>query len=238
MTKAPLLGFLLVLSALTVACSDVEPEPTPVPDHYPPPASDVAVAGVRVVNAHAKASTFDVLVDNKLLLGDLSYRSASDYLRVEAGSRQLSFVTGSGSFDDYELDLAEGVNYTFLPCCVQFPGSTVLTDDNSEPAAGNAKVRVVEFATVASYVSVYLTAPGADLAAEDPTFVLNLGYGSDYIEVPAGDYQMRVTEGDSKAVVISSGRLSLGPGQVRTIVTVDAAAWGAPYDFLVLDDLN
>jgi len=179
-----------------------------------------------------------VLVDNEVLLDDLSYSTASGYLDVEAGSRHLGFVSGSGTFDDHQLDLAEGADYTILPCCMQFPNSTVLTDDNSEPAVGNARLRVVDFATLASSVNVYLTAPGADLAGAEPTFVLDIGSASDYMEVPAGNYQMRVTNWDSDTVVIDSGALTLAEGQVRTIVTMDASGGGEPFGLLVLEDLN
>ena len=67
---------------------------------------------------------------------------------------------------------------------------------------------------------------------------VDFGEFSDYLEVPAGDYQVRVTPSGTKLVAIDSGALTLSGGQVRTVIAVDAAGGGAPFDFLVLADLN
>jgi hypothetical protein len=49
---------------------------------------------------------------------------------------------------------------------------------------------------------------------------------------------VRVTSAGTKTVVIDSGTLTLSSGQVRTAIAVDAAGGGAPFDLLVLEDLN
>jgi hypothetical protein len=67
---------------------------------------------------------------------------------------------------------------------------------------------------------------------------VEFGDVADYIEAPAGDYQVRVTPAGTKTVVIDSGTLALSIGQVRTAIAVDAAGGGAPFDLLVLEDLN
>lgn len=64
------------------------------------------------------------------------------------------------------------------------------------------------------------------------------GGASDYLTVPAGDYQVRVTPAGSKTVAIDSGSLTLAAGQVRTAIAVDNTGGGAPFDFLMLADLN
>jgi hypothetical protein len=115
----------------------------------------------------------------------------------------------------------------------------VLEDDNSAPAAGNVRVRAVHGAPSAPAVDIYITAPGADLSTETPT-LSNVQFrgASDYIEAPAGDYQVRVTPAGTKTVVIDSGTLGLASGQVRTAVAVDAAGGGGPFDLLLLAGLN
>jgi hypothetical protein len=115
----------------------------------------------------------------------------------------------------------------------------VLEDDNSAPATGNVKVRAIHGAPSAPAVDIYVTAPGADLLATTPVLA-NVAFGdvADYIEAPAGDYQVRVTPAGSKTVVIDSGTLTLASGQVRTAIAVDAAGGGAPFDLLLFSDLN
>ena len=56
--------------------------------------------------------------------------------------------------------------------------------------------------------------------------------------MPAGDYQVRATLWGTKTVVIDSGTLTLGAGQVRTAFTVNTAGGGEPFGLLVLEDLN
>jgi len=54
---------------------------------------------------------------------------------------------------------------------------------------------------------------------------VEFGAASDYIEAPAGDYQVRVTPAGTKTVAIDP-------------VPVDAAGGGAPFDLLLLEGLN
>jgi hypothetical protein len=88
-------------------------------------------------------------------------------------------------------------------------------------------------------VDIYVTAPAADLETTIP-LLANVEFVdvADYIEAPASDYQVRVTPAGTKTVVIDSGTLTLSSGQVRTAIAVDAAGGGAPFDLLVLEDLN
>ena len=47
-----------------------------------------------------------------------------------------------------------------------------------------------------------------------------------------------MTPAGTKTVVIDSGTLTLSSGQVRTAIAVDAPGGGAPFDLLLLQDLN
>ena len=218
---------LLVAAALTAGCSDDEGT-----------GPDETIARLRVVHADAELPPVDVVVDDIEMASDLSYLTASEYLELEPGSHHVVFVTDDGTIDDRKLDLAEGADYTALPCCVGFAGSLFLTDDNTESVEGNARVRVIHFAS-APAVDVYLTAPDADLEAETPTLVsIGSFEASDYIEVPADDYQIRATTAGTKTVVIDGGIVSLAPGHVRTAIAVDAEGGGEPFSFLVLEDAN
>jgi hypothetical protein len=194
-------------------------------------------ARLRVLHTEPAWPTIDVFVDGTQVLNDLTYRSASDYLEVEAGSRIVSFHSPQGE-DEVRPTLVEGASYTAIPCCTLFPSSFVLIDDNREPSTGNTKMRVVHLAG-GPEVDIYLTAPGVDLAAQTPRRALaRWGDASDYLELPAGDYQVRITLPGTKTVVNDSGTLTLSAGQVRTAVTVNAAGGGEPFGFLVLEDLN
>ncbi len=196
-------------------------------------------ARLRVVHAETRVGDMDVLIDGIKVVSDLRYATATDYRELAAGYHEVWYQVNAGTMDESVGIFTAGVDYTVLPCCELFPlGGFLLTDDNSEPAAGNARIRVIDYATVESSVRVYLTSPEADLATEEPIATMNILDATQYVEVPAGDYRIRFTRWDSDFVVMDSGTLTFGPGQVRTVVGIDASTGGAPWDWLVLEDLN
>lgn len=119
----------------------------------------------------------------------------------------------------------------------------VTRDTNAVPAAGQARVRVVHLSPTAGPVDVFVTAPGADLAAATPTLANVPVQGvSRYLAVPAGTYQVRVvpagTAPDARAaaVAITVPSLALAAGANRTIVAADRNAGGAPLQAITLVD--
>jgi hypothetical protein len=229
--KLKLLTLLLAASALTAACSDDDDNTAPE-----------GQSRVRVVHASPDAPDVDVLVDDAVVLSDVPYLAASDYLELADGGHNVK-VNAAGTSTtviDTDVDLADGSDYTVIASgLVANIEPLVLEDDNSAPAAGNVRVRAIHGAPSAPAVDVYVTPPGADLALIPPA-LSNVAFGdvSDYIEAPAGDYQVRITAAGTKTVVIDSGALTLTSGQVRTAIAVDATGGGPPFDLLVLADLN
>jgi hypothetical protein len=229
--KLKLLTLLLAASALTAACSDDDNDTGPE-----------GQARLRVVHASPDAPAVDVLVDDAAALSNVDYLTASDYVELADGAHNVK-VNAAGTSTtviDADVDLADGTDYTVIASgLLDAIQPIVLEDDNSTPAAGTARVRAIHGAPSAPAVDVYVTAPGADLEAASPA-LSNVAFGAvaDYLEVPAGDYQVRVTPAGTKTVVIDSGALTLTSGQVRTAIAVDAPGGGAPFDLLILDDLN
>ena len=230
--KLKLLTLLFAASALTAACSDDDNGTNPTPGQ----------SRVRVVHASPDAPAVDVLVDDAVALSNVPYLAASNYLDLADGSHNLK-VNAAGTSTtviDADVDLTDGTDYTVIASGpVADIAPIVLTDDNSTPPAGTVRVRAVHGAPSAPAVDVYVTAPDADIETASPV-LSNVAFGAvaDYLEVPAGDYQVRITPTGSKTVVIDSGALTLTSGQVRTAIAVDAAGGGAPFDLLVLQDLN
>jgi hypothetical protein len=229
--KLKFLTLLLAAGALIAACSDDNDNTGPEGE-----------ARVRVVHASPDAPDVDVLLNDAEVLGDVPYLTASDYLDTPAGDQNLE-VNAAGTATtliDTDVSLVDGTDYTVIASgLVEAIEPIVLQDDNSAPAAGTARVRAIHGAPSAPAVDIYVTAPGADLETTIP-LLANVEFGdvADYIEAPAGDYQVRVTPAGTKTVVIDSGTLALSIGQVRTAIAVDAAGGGAPFDLLVLEDLN
>ena len=80
---------------------------------------------------------------------------------------------------------------------------------------------------MAPQVDVYATAPGADLAASPPIGSFSFGEDLGPIEVPADDYQVRVTLPNSPdAVVFDSGTISLTDGSDLLVAAVENTTTG------------
>lgn len=224
------LGLLLLgaVVAGTAACDD---------DNNNGPSS---TAHLRVIHASPDAPAVDVLVEGKTLITGLEYGNASDYHNVASGTRTVSvnetgtvnaLITASPTFK-------KDSSYTIIAAdLVATAQPLVLEDDLSSPAAGNAKVRLVHGSPGAGLVDIYITAPGADISALIPTFS-NVAFAANtgYSEVPAGDYQVRVTAAGTKTVAIDTGTLTLASGEIATAVALDEAGGGSPFTAVVFTD--
>ena len=222
---------LLAVAALVAGCDD--------DDNGSGPES---TGQVRVVHLSPDAPNVDVLVDGASVATNVPYLTASDYLEVEAGGRNIEIraTGGTAAVLDADVTVLDGTDYTVL-VGDQLASLTIdaLQDDNTPPAAGNVKVRLIHGAPSAGLVDIYVTAPGADLALATPALTaVDFGDVSPYIEVPAGDYQVRVAPTGTQSVVIDTGALSLAAGQIRTGIAVDAPGGGAPFGAILLEDLN
>jgi hypothetical protein len=199
-------------------------------------------ARVRVVHASPDAPNVDVLVDGRSVLTNVPYATASDYLTVSAGARQIEARATGTSQDaiNAKLTLAGKQDYTVL--AEDFLAditASVLTDHNSAPDSGKVKVRVVHASPSAGPVDVYVVAPGTGIGTASPT-ISNLAFKSatDYLSVPAGSYEVFVTPTGTKTIAIDTGSVALVAGQVRTAVALDAPGGGLPLTAILLADLN
>lgn len=108
-------------------------------------------------------------------------------------------------------------------------GSTVVTDDNSAPAAGLTRIRVRNLSPSAGALDVFLTGPNIDLATAAPlaTNVPYAGASSSVSVGPPGTYRFRaVPAGTPSAsrganVTVDVQNIVLTAGTGRTIVVAD-----------------
>ena len=202
---------------------------------------DAKPANLRAVHASADAPNVDVAIDGTVAVTDLAFQESTGYLEVESGQRNIqvrptgtttAVITASPTLDeegDYTL-IAVGPVASIEPL--------LLTDDNAAPGAGNVKVRLVHGSPTAGPVDIYVTAADADLNTTDPT-VSNVPFKgvSNYLEVAAGTYRVRITPTGTKTVAIDA-TLTLAAGQIRTAIAVDAPGGGVQLGAIVLEDLN
>lgn len=199
-------------------------------------------ARVRVLHASPDAPAVDVLLDGGKVVSGAPFKTASSYLKVDAGSRKIEVRAAGGTADVISANVPFSKNTDTTVVAANKVASIeplVLADDNTPPASGKVKVRVVHGAPSAPAVDVYVTAPGASLTSATPT-LSNVPFKgvSAYLPVDAGSYQVRVTVAGTKTVAIDSGKVDLAAGQIRTIVAVDNSGGGSPFGAVILADLN
>lgn len=227
--KRTLALFLLAAAALSAACSNDD---------------NTGLEGqgrLRIVHVSPDASNLDVVLDGDTV-ADLAYLGSSDYIQLTAGGHvmQISETNTTLALIDQDVTVADGADYTVIVGnTLAHIQALVLTDNNNTPPAGTIRVRAVHGAPGAPAVDVYVTDPGADLTLASPAASnVTFGQALPYFDAIAGTYEVRVTPTGAKDVIIDSGAFTLENGQVRTVIAVDAAGGGEPFDFLVLNDLN
>jgi Domain of unknown function (DUF4397) len=102
--------------------------------------------------------------------------------------------------------------------------AVVLEDNNSAPASGNFKIRVVHAVTdsTAATVSAYITTPGASLGGIP--LALEYGKASQYVQFPAAAYQIRLTPVNEFAPILRDLQtFNFEAGRVYTVFAVDCA---------------
>ncbi|MEZ6185404.1 MAG: DUF4397 domain-containing protein [Planctomycetota bacterium] len=198
------------------------------------------VARLRVVHASPDAPAVDALVNGAVVAAGVTYRQASGYLDALAGQTrvQVNPANSSTSVIDASLAVLPGTESTVIAVGrVSQIGALVLEDDTTPPAAGNVKLRLVHGSPSAGPVDIYVTAPAASLAGATPTLTnVTFLQASGYLEVPAGDYRVRITVAGSLAVAIDTGALTLGAGQIRTAIAVDPAPRSNAFGAILLAD--
>lgn len=198
----------------------------------------VETAALRVLHASPDAPNVDVLVDNQVVLSDVSYTQASEFLSVFQGARNVKVNAAGTSTTVIDADLTLGFNSFTTIIAANYLAliePLVLEDENTPPSGNNLRIRVVHSAPSAPPVDVYVTAAGADINTATPTLP-NVAFKdfSDFLEIPEGDYQIRVATVGSKVPVFDSGPVTLDAGSIFTAVAVDATGGASPISLVVL----
>ena len=231
-------SLLVVFAALALGACDSDSDPIP-PSEIPTPES----VNVQILHASADAPAVDVVVDGNTLLSGVDFKQSSGWTTLIEGGYEIEVqgILPSGNatvIGPVTLDFDSGTRYTVAAVnSVAAIEPVVLEQPEEAVSAGAARLFVLHGSAAAPSVDVYVTAPGADLTAEAPTGTFAFKGTIGPAEVPAGDYQIRVTpEGDASTVVYDSGTVSLPEGADLVVVAVPNTSGGpAAINLLALD---
>ncbi len=196
MTIARLCALCIVVLGLA-ACGDDKLGPTP------------PIGALRFVNAVADTGAMDFRVID--VVGDApqflenTFRSATPYQAVEAGSRHLKvFMTpsrtdtlvGSPTVWDTTFTFVAGTNYTVVMTGFARSGSTpamrmqILQDDPTAPAAGQIRLRAINLGSGLGAIDAFWRPTAAP--APGTGFATNLAFGGAGAYAPLDTAALRV----------------------------------------------
>ncbi len=206
---------------------------------------DPVVADIQVLNAVPDTTVTSFTFNEALNLGNFDFRQGSNRFSLHARDYSLRVQTLVAGvtvtlLDNVTVPLLADESYT-LALIGRLNDSSVkqmLIPNSIDPvAAGNIRVQAVNLAPGAPSYDVYVTTPGADLTASAPLGGVAFREFLEPVEMPAGDYQIRVTDtGDPTTVVLDVGTLTLIEGLDLVLVLVENTRMGNKPVSLVIHD--
>ncbi len=225
----------LAVAALGLSACDSSNDGTPVTP--PTPTFDL-----QVLHASPDAPPVDIVVNGSAALQNVDYKQGSGRFQFDEGSLNIAVegILPSGNapvIGPVDLSFVGNNIYTVValdevaniaPVIIEQPRTPVTT--------GSARLNVLHAAAAAPQVDVYVTTPGADLAASPVVGTFSFTESIGPAEVTAGDYQIRVTPaGDPTTVVFDSGTITLADGNDLFVAAVPNTSGGAaPISLVVL----
>lgn len=214
-----------------------------------------ATGRLRVVNAVSdptRADRVNITVAGTPLAVNIAYGAVAPALGVQpnpatyypiyAGAWPLAVRRTADTTVkvlDETIDVAANTDYTVI-VLGQSTGVSVtqLTDNNSAPADGTVRLRVVHTSLSApGTVDIYVTAATTDIATVPPTAAgVPLGGATPYLSLAPGVHRVRVTAAGSKSTLLDTNLPALAAGAARTVLVLDRAAGGLPAVSSVLAD--
>lgn len=189
-------------------------------------------AKISVLHASPDAPKINIIVNNETVLSGVDYAEGGLVQSLET-TEFLVLINGeyvSVGADTYSLSvesvLPDGEVTTVIePLNFDLGGSlrysviAVNSANNIEPLIveathtsigfGKARVQIVHASASAPAVDIYVTVPNADINQSTALGTLSFKEDLGAIEFPVGEYQIRITPQDSKAILFDSGAFTL-----------------------------
>jgi len=196
--------------------------------------SQLASADARVTVAHfapfadtIEGTSVSVLLNDAVARENVVFKQFTDYIDLPAGEYKVDIVpTGTTTVAmTATYNLVDGQDYTVYASgngSLQPLELVALADDNTAPAAGNVKVRIVHaapFAATPEATEVSIRTAGGDLVAG----LQGVPYGANtmgYLELPADTYDLKVASNNGQVNFIDPLPVELSEGAIATLFAV------------------
>lgn len=189
----------------------------------PPQASQL-----RALHAIRGGPSLTVFVDGARG-STLGFGELSRTVFLSPGQHDLAFVPADTTHTVLGLfNTTEGVNYTVFAIDSTSGGTHIINpvlvlDTEPAPAAGHARLRIARFAAAAPPIDAYRTQPdstGLRVSAQP----LNFRAVTRYFDGTPGNWTVVISHAGTTDTLLATGSISMGEGQVRTVVVLDSTA--------------
>jgi hypothetical protein len=202
--------------------------------------SDSTDANIRLLNVSHDYDSLDLYVDSNQELSGVSYDAVSPYAGIKDTTYTIGFdIHGvSSTLESLVETLPTKSHKTYV--AYGDTGNVAISEiseDQSTPDSGSSRLQVLNTATDAGALDVYLTGSTVSLDNASPTFnaVTSGSIDTDgFVTLNSGSYRLRVTATGSKSDVrLDVSDVSFDGGQVISIV-VSGTSGGVLVDAMIL----
>ncbi len=188
------------------------------------------LAQVRVIDASPDAGGLDIYQGNGILAYNLGLGTITSYVPLTPGSYSIAvdnagtrqqIVAASGTF-------VTSAQYTVLVGNFSNTLSeTILKDQTTAAPTGQVSLRVLDEATRAGAVDLYLVASGSTITTAKPILTnVVFGQNTGYFNVPTGTYTLiavptGTVPATSTGTSYTGSSVSYSAGSAKTIVLID-----------------
>jgi len=187
---------------------------------------------VRVVNATLTHTSLSLLANSSTIGTATALDTVNGYSGITSGSPtlQVNDATTGTVLATTAPSLASDQHYVVI---AYESGGTVRTaviqEDTAAPSAGTAILRVLNAASDAGAVDVYVTDPATDISTlSSPTFSFTSPTASGFLSFAPGTYRLRVTgSGNTADLRLDILSFTLASQQIATAVLSSALGFAA-----------
>jgi hypothetical protein len=200
------------------------------------PETAAGMANVRYVNALTANAGAELYFGDSMLFGG-GQQPEKTYIQVPAERRTFTLRPAGQKTAEPLATNNEGLRRDAHYTAIAFDDANgkatlrVINDEESAPAAGKAKVRVIDAAARAGDFDLYVAGRGNKVAGEPP-----IGAISGWKEVDAVQEPLELRMRDDKANRISLPDVRLQAGKLYTFVVTDARTAGQPLQVSTLEN--
>jgi hypothetical protein len=174
---------------------------------------------VRFLHADSDDGEYEVYIDGDEVLDSFAYGEESDWIDLDPGTVRLTLTADRTGFNYVVFDavypVAAGNSFNVIISDALVIGSAI---DSSELEDDSARVRVTHASADTPTVDVMVSGTDTAIASD-----LRYGRSSEYVEVPAGSYDLDVLVSDTGDVALSLPGVVVEAGMVYDFVAMGTA---------------